>query len=146
MVQNTISIIIILNEMLNISFIFRYSRRFKAQEQGMAAAQSLPAPIQAPHSLQSGSVLVKTVTFWFLSGFCSYLFCLVSLVSSVCLAWCSVIFLHSCSLVTSWCLCLLVISVRTLRTVSVSRFGYWRSFSKSSFPTRFLIFAATSFT
>ena len=71
-VQNPISIIIILNEMLNISFIFRYSMRFKAQEQGvllqgirppdvpMAAAQSLPAPIEAPHSLQSGSVLFKT--------------------------------------------------------------------------------------
>ena len=71
-IQNPMSTIILLNEMLNISFIFRYSRRFKAQEQGvllqgirppaapMAAAQSLPAPIEAPHSLQSGSVLFKT--------------------------------------------------------------------------------------
>ena len=31
--------------------------------------------------------------------------CLFSLVSSVCLAWYSVIFLHSCSPVTSLCLC-----------------------------------------
>ena len=86
------------------------------------------------------------VTFWVLSGFCLYFLYLFSLVSSVCFAWYSVILLHSCSPVTSLCLCLLWIWAEHSNTprVSVSRFGYfrvWRSFSKSSFPTRFMIFS-----
>ena len=78
--------------------------------------------------------------FWFLSGFCL-------LLVSVSPAFCHILAL----LFPSYAFVFMFTFNLSEHSpcLSVSRFGYfrvWRSFSKSSFPTRFLILAANSFT
>ena len=100
----------------------------------------LPSTTFAPKKLATVSV-----TYWFLSGFCLLCFS-VSLLVSVSLAFCHVLALVFPNYVLAF---MFTFDLSRALPESVSRFCYfrvWRSFSKSSFSTNFLIPAATLFT